>query len=182
MIITRAAGCHAQPFRFTEHELVCDCTHKRCTEERCNLSWNTKHQINQLTNCHTLPYAFLSCPSRAKPFSSLVPILFIHPESRWIKCKIGGPGTIQIFGAPIQTMWGPLQTTWAPIILIIGTPRPKTFWFRLTVCVCGMCGLCSGGRLSRCEVLCYGRSSWWRLRGSYWDQPYQALVLRVYRW
>ena len=53
MIITRAADCHAQPFRFTEHELVCDCTHKRCTEKRCNLSWNTKHQINQLTNCHT---------------------------------------------------------------------------------------------------------------------------------
>ena len=52
MIITRAAGCHAQPFRFTEHELVCDYTHKRCTEKRCNLSWNTKHQINQLTNCH----------------------------------------------------------------------------------------------------------------------------------
>ena len=26
---------------------------KRCTEKRCNLSWNTKHQINQLTNCHS---------------------------------------------------------------------------------------------------------------------------------
>jgi len=38
MIITRATGCHAQPFRLTEHELVCDCTHKRCTEKRCNLS------------------------------------------------------------------------------------------------------------------------------------------------
>jgi len=56
MIITRATGCHAQPFRFTEHELVCDCTHKRCTEKRCNLSWNTKHQINQLTNCHIGPF------------------------------------------------------------------------------------------------------------------------------
>ena len=55
MIITRATGCHAQPFRFTEHELVCDCTLKRCTENRCNLSWNTKHQINQLTNCHSHP-------------------------------------------------------------------------------------------------------------------------------
>ena len=28
-------------------------THKRCAENHYNLSWNTKHQINQLTNCHT---------------------------------------------------------------------------------------------------------------------------------
>ena len=28
-------------------------THKRCAENHCNYSWNTKHQINQLTNCHT---------------------------------------------------------------------------------------------------------------------------------
>jgi len=34
-------------------------THKRCAENHCNYSWNTKHQINQLTNCHThLPWKF----------------------------------------------------------------------------------------------------------------------------